>query len=70
MSLPTSEHHVQPHLTLLISIVSYVNYNAMADEEAASSSLTDPIAAQIRIEAANVVASLAHGKALDMLPGL
>ncbi|EJD05875.1 ARM repeat-containing protein [Fomitiporia mediterranea MF3/22] len=52
----------EPEGPLLTSIVSYVNYSSIVDdEESGSSSTIDTSTAQVRAEAANVVASLAHG---------
>ncbi|KAL5511605.1 hypothetical protein ACEPAH_4822 [Sanghuangporus vaninii] len=46
---------------LLPFIVSYVNYNPVVESNVGPSTIADSTAAQIRSEAANVVASLAHG---------
>ncbi|KAH8117383.1 hypothetical protein DFH11DRAFT_1007345 [Phellopilus nigrolimitatus] len=50
----------EPAGSLLASIVSYVNLNPPADAAIADSSYSEETTVQIRVEAANVIASLAH----------
>lgn len=54
-----------PRLNLAFRIISYVNYSTVEAYDASSSSSTDSTSARIRAEAANIVASLAHGEALS-----
>ncbi|KAL5490344.1 hypothetical protein ACEPAI_5177 [Sanghuangporus weigelae] len=55
------KHTPGPEGPLLPSIVSYVNYNPIVESNVGPSTIAGSTAAQIRTEAANVVASLAHG---------